>query len=322
MLFVRRFLYCKRFVPNFAKKIMLVYPNAAMTFYSLKFTCKLLILLLLYSPLASGQDTVMVFNDTLVANDTVKPSVWKNLKYDGLNMFRGVVHAYSQPAHWKKKDFMILGGVAAGTAILMLTDEDTSPYFINQAAGTPQLIKDVGWYFGSPQNNYGITGGIYLYGLFTHNEKIRKTGVLLISSASAAGIIQTFSKNIVGRARPMRGEGAASFKPLSKEGGYHSFPSGHTILSFTTAYAIGKQFKNPWARYGIYAFGMVSPVSRLWEGAHWASDVGLSLALSVAIVESIDNYLNREKKYNLDTQPKISWNLNFTGNTIGFTGTF
>jgi len=290
--------------------------------------CKkmLLFTLLLIGFNLHAQDTLQPIIDTTstatIVSDTVKTSVWKNLKYDGLNMLGGVLHAYSQPARWKKKDFMILGGVAVGTTILIMTDEETSPYFINQGKGAPQLIKDAGWYFGSPQNNYGITGGIYIFGLLTNNEKVRKTGVLLISSASAAGIIQTFSKNITGRARPLQGEGPTSFKPFSKEGGYHSFPSGHTILTFTTAYAIGKQFKNPWARYGIYTLGMVSPLTRLWEGAHWASDVGLSLALSVAIVESIDNYLNKGKKYNIDAKNRISWNLQFSGKKIGIVGTF
>jgi len=281
-----------------------------------------LLVLLLSSLQSTAQDTIVAVIDS-VKNDSVNASMWKNLKYDGRNIWGGIKHAYTQPFKWQKKDFLTFGAVATGTALLFLADDETSDYFINQGKGAPRDIKQFGWYFGSPQNNYGITGGVYLFGLLTDNEKIRKTGVLLIASATASGVIQTFAKTIVGRGRPILREGPASFEPLSGKPSYNSFPSGHTVLSFTTAYAIGKQFKNPWIKSGIYAVGMVAPISRLWAGAHWLTDVALSTALSVAVVDGIDNYLNKEKKYKADpTAKKISWNFQFTGNTVGIAGSF
>ena len=148
--------------------------------------------------------------------------------------------------------------------------------------------------------------------MLTKNEKIRKTGVLLIASATAGGIIQTISKTVVGRARPGTNEGNNSFDFLSNKASYHSFPSGHTILSFTTAYAIGKQFKSPYVKGGIYALGLISPVSRLWAGAHWLTDVSLGLVLSVVVVDTIDNYLNKKERYVTYKNPNklhIKWNL-------------
>lgn len=82
------------------------------------------------------------------------------------------------------------------------------------------------------------------------------------------------------------------------------------MLSFTTAYAIGKQFENPLVRYSIYAAGMITPVSRLWAGAHWVTDVALGIAISVAVVDSIDNYLKKEGRYESDRQkPMIQWSF-------------
>ena len=245
------------------------------------------------------------------------------LKYDGLSVLGGIKHAYLAPMHWKKSNWITFGGVVAGTGILWLTDEDTSNYFIEQGYDVPDLVKDTGFYFGKPLYNYGITGGIYAIGILTKNEKIRKTGVLLISSATAAGVLQSVLKNAVGRARPVRGLGAATFEPFSKEEAYHSFPSGHAILSFTTAYAISKQFESPWIKGGCWALGLITPVSRLWAGAHWLSDVGVGMILSVATVESIDKYLNRERHYDpIASKKKISWNLQLTPKTIGIVGTY
>lgn len=268
-----------------------------------------------------------LFSIVTVAQESSKdslPNTWQFLKYDGISAFKGLTTTYAKPLEWERDDYLTAGAIVVGTGVMFLVDEKSTQWFMDQEEDIPGLIKDVGWYYGSPQNNYAINGAVYLYGLFTKNEKVRKTGVLLISAASTAGLIQTFSKTVVGRARPGVGEGPASFEPFSSKGGYHSFPSGHTILSFTTAYAIGKQFKNPFIKAGIYSFGMISPVSRLWSGAHWLSDVGLSMAISILVVDAIDNYLNRERDYGTSdpNRDRISWNFNIGKGGVGIIGTF
>lgn len=250
------------------------------------------------------------------------PSTWDLMKYDGVSAFGGLKKAYTAPLHWEKDDIVIASAVVAGTAAIYIFDEETSEYFKKQGENAPSVVRDFGWYFGSPQNNYGITGAVYLVGLFTKNEKIRKTGVLMISAATASGIIQSISKTAVGRARPTAEEGKASFKPFSKEGTYHSFPSGHTILSFTTMYALSKQFESPFVKAGLMGVGLIAPVSRLWDGAHWLTDVGLSLALSVAVVDTIDKYLSTERDYGVDKEKTISWKMHVGLGRVGIVGTF
>ncbi|SDS33069.1 phosphatase PAP2 family protein [Gramella sp. MAR_2010_147] len=257
----------------------------------------------------------------LEENDSL-PATWELMKYDGVSAFGGLKKAYTAPLSWQKDDYITAGAVVAGTAALYIFDEETSDYFREQGEDAPELVKDIGWYFGSPQNNYGLTGAVYLVGLFTKNEKIRKTGVLMISAASASGIIQSISKTVVGRARPSTEEGKNSFDPFSSEGAYHSFPSGHTILSFTTMYALSKQFENPFVKTGLIGVGLISPVTRLWSGAHWLTDVGLSLALSVAVVDSIDKYLNNERDYGKPDKNGISWKMHVGLGRVGLVGTF
>ena len=285
-----------------------------MFFYCMHYLRLLLIALvfIVLSPKIDAQQT----------QDSIKKeSLWELLKYDGKTAWGGLKHAYTRPLHWKGDDFLTLGGVALGTYILYTFDEESSEYFINQKEDIPKVVRDFGWYFGAPQNTYMLYGGIYGVGLFTRNEKLRHTGVLLIASASAAGFIQTLSKNAFGRARPLTFEGRGSFKPFSPEGAYHSFPSGHAILSFTTAHAIARQFDSWWVKAPIYAVGLISPVSRLWEGSHWLTDVAVGMALSVVIVDSIDNHLKNEQKYQLKKK-KITWRLQAGANRLGLVGTF
>ncbi len=251
-----------------------------------------------------------------------KETIWKMMKYDGASVFKGVKHVYTRPFHWKKDDLLTAGGIVLGTAILYSFDEESSDFFRKQEKDIPRVIKDFGWYFGKPQNNYMLSASIYGVGLFTRNEKVRHIGVLLIASTSAAGLIQSVSKNVIGRARPTTMLGKGEFKPFNSAAAYHSFPSGHSILSFGTAHAIAKQFDNWWIKGGIYTIGLISPTSRLWSGAHWLTDVTLGMVLSVVVVDSIDNYLKNNNRYKIKDKNKISWNLTFSTNSIGLRGTF
>ncbi|AXT63725.1 phosphatase PAP2 family protein [Aquimarina sp. AD10] len=248
---------------------------------------------------------------------------WQMIKYDGASAFGGVKNTYLRPLTWKSKDWFTFGGILAGTGILLAADEPANEYFTEQGDEIPSGVKEVAFRFGKPLVNYGLTTSVYALGLITKNEKIRKTGVLLIASATAGGLLQTASKTIVGRARPLEGEGNVSFRFWSSEAGYHSFPSGHAILSFTTAYALSKQFKSPYIKGGLYAVGLLSPVSRLWEEAHWLTDVVLGVAISIVVVDSIDNYLKKDERYvSGDKKHKIRWNLRLGAGRVGLVGRF
>lgn len=247
------------------------------------------------------------------------------LKVDGKHTFNAILYTYSGPARWKKKDWLLAGGVVLGTLGTILIEEDLQPHFYKFRKDVPKTIRDIGFYFGKPQYHYGLTASLFAYGLLTKNKKIRKTAVLFIASATSAGLLQTANKNIFGRARPSTGTGNLDFDLFNGTPDYHSFPSGHTMLAFTTAHALAKQTKNPWLKAGIYSVGMITPVSRLWENAHWLSDVALSLALSVIVVDSAYNYLglNAKDDYTLAyKRNKIKWNLRPSLNGVGLVGRF
>jgi len=210
------------------------------------------------------------------------------------------------------------------TSLLYTVDTDIRSGMLSHKQDVPRLIRDYGWYAGSPQNNYGLNGAIYLTGLFTKNQKLRRTGVLLISSATATGFLQQLTKTLVGRARPEAQLGKRHFRPFGGSVAYRSFPSGHAILTFTSAHAIAKQFSNTWAKVGIYAVGVIPGVTRIYADAHWASDVFLSWALSYFVVEAIDIYLDRkyDQKYNTKTSQPSKLSLNLGAGGIGVTYAF
>lgn len=292
--------------------------------------CLILVFLLSRNFLAAQTDSLSVHRDTLVftgaEQDTLKKETfWSKVKYDARNGANGFLYTFAQPTRWSKKDYAYLGATVVGTGILYLSDEEISHFFRRQEKDIPHTISEFGFRFGKPQINYGVTGSVYLVGLLTNNEKIRYTGVLMITSASVGGLLQQVMKTVAGRARPTTGLGHDYFDPFNGTAAYSSFPSGHTALSVTTCYALSKQFNSPWIKGGFYVLGMVSPMSRIWEGAHWASDVFLSAVMSVAIVECVDSYLKRDNKYKLhpeERKNKISWNFRMGYNQLGLVGTF
>ena len=263
---------------------------------------------------------------SLSAQETSKDSVetrWNMFKYDIATMFQGVGYSYTRPLHWEGNQWAQFGAVVGGTALVYLADDDTSRFIRNNREGVPQVIRDYGEFYGSPSNNYMATSGVYAVGLITKNEKLRRTGVLLISSATSAGLLQQVLKSVVGRARPLADLGKDTFDPFNSSRNFHSFPSGHALLAFTNAYAIGKQFKSPWVKAGIYTLGGIPGISRVWDGQHWLSDMVFAFVISIATVESIDRYLDKkyDQKYN-DQKKLVSWNLNFGPGTMGVTVNF
>ncbi|UOY08439.1 phosphatase PAP2 family protein [Muricauda sp. SCSIO 64092] len=249
-------------------------------------------------------------------------NLWRNFTYDMENVFGGIGYSYSRPFHWKGRQWANFGYTMAGTALLFTVDDEVDEWIDGFRDDVPQFVKDYGNEYGNPDKNYMLTGGVYLAGLFTKSEKLRRTGVLLISSATASGFLQQVSKRIIGRARPKSGDSSFTFDPLHLDRvfNYDSFPSGHAMLAFTNAYAIAKQFKSPWIKAGLYTIGSIPGLVRVVDSFHWISDVAFSTVFSIFVVESIDRYLDRKytEKYNPERKEStISWNLTFGANRMG-----
>jgi len=224
----------------------------------------------------------------------------------------------------EKKQFVSFGYIATGTAALCTIDDTIDSWADGWRNDVPRWIPDYGNNIGSANNNFMLTGAVYLTGLFTDNPKLRRTGVLLISSAAASGLLQQISKRIIGRARPRINVGKSSFDSfhIDRVFNYDSFPSGHAMLGFTNAYAIAKHFDSPWIRAGLYSIGSIPGIARIIDRFHWISDVAFYTAISIFIVEAIDRFLDTkyDQKYNdKKIQKKVVWDLQVTSGSFSAT---
>ncbi|MFT4832822.1 MAG: hypothetical protein ACI815_002483, partial [Psychroserpens sp.] len=140
---------------------------------------------------------------------------WNMFTYDMGNIFKSMGYSFSRPLHWQGSQWLNFGEVVTGTGALYLIDDDTSKFFRNQQQIVPKFLREYGEFYGNPENNYLATAGVYLTGLALKNEKLRRTGVLLIASASSAGLLQQVLKSVVGRARPVAELGKDTFDPFN-----------------------------------------------------------------------------------------------------------
>lgn len=243
-------------------------------------------------------------------NNTTTELITSTPKEDFRHTWKGITNFYTSPLRWKKKDYIQLGIVAGSFAALTLIDEDAQPFFRRQESNAPKALKDFGFWFGGPANAVIFSGGLYTYGLLGKNTKIKKTGILLMASIGAAGFLQTFVKTALGRGRPSARSGNLAFKPFSSDVKYHSFPSGHSVVSLVFVHSIARQIDNPYIKVALYGVGAIAPISRLWSNSHWVSDIALGSFIGILTVNHIDKYLT--KIYEGETKKKLTntWKFN------------
>jgi membrane-associated phospholipid phosphatase len=193
----------------------------------------------------------------------------------------GVAYTITSPVRWKAKDWITLGGVAATCASITLLDEPVRDFFQNKHDSKfLDGFERVGYHYGKPYSAVAITGGLYLTGIIFKSEWARETGLLLATSVTTSTIVQTFFKNALGRARPSVELGNYEADPFSSEPKFHSLPSGHTTVAFTTSLILARQIKSLPVKILFYSLATCTAASRLYADAHWVSDVAFGGAIA------------------------------------------
>jgi len=111
-------------------------------------------------------------------------------------------------------------------------------------------------------------------------EDFSKTG---IKTFLISGTTVLMLKYLFGRARPYMNEGPLYFKPFSPNNDFQSFPSGHTIIVFTTASHLSNYYKNKYLTILSYSLALGVGYARIYKNQHWLSDVISGAVLGIII---------------------------------------
>lgn len=106
-----------------------------------------------------------------------------------------------------------------------------------------------------------------------------RTAYAATEAGGAAFLAVTGLKYVVGRARPGNDLGSRAFKPFSSAGGYDSFPSGHSIVSWAVLTPFAEEYDAPW----LYGVAAVTNLARVGSRQHWVSDTVAGSLLGYAI---------------------------------------
>lgn len=158
---------------------------------------------------------------------------------------------------------------AAGAAALHQVDDRVAALSVRSGrssySGLGETLGD-GWF------QAGAAVGTYAIGRLSHDAKTTHVGSDLVRAQILNGLITQGLKATVGRARP--------------GGGAHSFPSGHSSATFTSAAVLHGHFG--WkVGLPVYAISGFIGWARFRDNSHWVSDVVFGSAIGVAVGHSV-----------------------------------
>jgi membrane-associated phospholipid phosphatase len=237
----------------------------------------LIAILIFVSSQASQSDSTF----TLKNKKPPKPTIWDDLGYD--------IKAYAfdwgsfliYPFTMSGKDALIGGTVIGGTALISLIDDDFRDIASHEGRSTYNHdFWDIPTFYGYVQYPSILGGAMYAVGLFARENWIRKTGRMLLQSLTYGGTVTMGLRYVLGRHRPFSSEkNQYEFSWFESNGDLQSFPSGHTVVAFSTSTILAEQIDTWWARVVLYSFAALTGYARIYNDQHWISDVVFGAAL-------------------------------------------
>lgn len=221
----------------------------------------------------------------------------------------------TQPLKWKTKDWLTLGGLAGGTALLSFADQPLRDATRENQKYYYSFPVVLGRVYGEWYSIAGVAGTIGTYGLIAHNTAAKKTALELLQAGLYSEVVTAMLKIAIGRARPYTNEGHASFHPFSFfDGDYHSFPSGHTTSAFAMSTVLSRQTNSTGLKILAYTPAAFTLFSRVYQDKHWVSDELLGAAIGYFIGQwVVDLHEEKPRKVNISVTsvypPAISVDL-------------
>lgn len=200
------------------------------------------------------------------------------------------IHAAKTLFTWR--DGVLAAGFAGLTVAMFPADkhfaeklQDSSTqasHFLKNASRDVQYIADPG--------SIVIGVGLYGVGRLAHWREVADLGLHGTEAVAISGIATGILKDALGRARPYVSSDTSPHdfgfaRGLKKGGPYQSFPSGHATAAFAAASVVTSESQRWWPKGtwlvapAMYGGATLVGLSRMYNNAHWASDVVLGAGI-------------------------------------------
>jgi membrane-associated phospholipid phosphatase len=217
----------------------------------------------------SPYKTADLFAQNLESRDTVMGN-----RYNLSQFWHETVGFCVQPTKWDGNDWLRLGVMGGATFLTMQVDQP-----IRDA-----VLRDNRRYFYSvPIEGARMYGELYspvvffigfaAHSLIADDMSTRKIAYEIGQASLYTGAIVLTMKSIIGRARPHDNLGRAIYHPFTLMGDdFHSLPGGHTATAFVISTVLSRNVDPTWLKVLLYVPAVLTPISRIYQDMHWASD--------------------------------------------------
>ena len=191
------------------------------------------------------------------------------------------------PIKWNFNQWLVFTGVIGSISIAYHSDTSINDTLLNQQNTLTKVYANTGYVIGHPINLLPLIGLTYTYGYATKNSKLQHLGLSSFESLLFTLTVVKTSKMLVHRHRPNETQSHSTFDGpgFSLSEINQSFPSGHSAAIWAVATSIALEYnESSWIKLSSYCVASLVALSRLFDNAHWASDViaGSALGYSIA----------------------------------------
>jgi membrane-associated phospholipid phosphatase len=168
----------------------------------------------------------------------------------------------------QRQNFKWDAAFVLGTTALVVTDRHTIGVVSRDNENISRNISDGGLY-----GTEAAAGAIFFTGLLTDNAHAKETGFLTGEALLNAYPVYIGMQLIAGRERPDQGAGHGRF--FQDHSTNTSFPSGHSMFTWTMAAVIAHEYPRTWVKILVYATAASVSVARYSGREHFVSDTAL-----------------------------------------------
>ena len=199
------------------------------------------------------------------------------------------IHAAKTVFTWR--DGVLASGFAGLTVAMLPLDQSFARRLQDSSTQANHFFKNASkgiQYFADPGS---IVIGVSMYGVgrVAHWRAAEDLGLHGTEAVALSGAFTAILKDVAGRARPYVSADTSphdfGFGRGTKGGGFQSFPSGHTSAAFAAASVVTSESQRWWPQGiwvvapAMYGGATLVGLSRMYNNAHWASDVALGAAI-------------------------------------------
>ncbi len=202
----------------------------------------------------------------------------QSVGHDVENGFKDILHVLGSPGRIDTDNWAGLGLFAAGTTAMMVLDKPIYEWTARNPDALPLLLlapfregKPGNW-LGRSGVLFGASAVAYGAGWAFDSRDVRQAGLGCMAAATSATFTRAVTNKIIGRSRPKVGHGPFELSLFARTWDQHSFPGGHAAHVMSCVSFLNQRFDLGIMEPVLYGVAGAVSVSRVVDGAHWASD--------------------------------------------------